>query len=180
MVNPSEDPVIRTLHELGLYNREASRVKVIFVPSYLNGNDGIFNLPYYDLLIGMDATIFPSYYEPWGYTPLESNAFHVPTITTDKAGYGLWIESLGGRCNIENGAQVIHRTDSNWGELISATADALFRFSQLTPEKVDEARQKAAAIAEKAEWKHFFTFYEQAYAIALKKVQEPKAKKQKS
>ena len=180
LVNPSEDPVIRTLHELGLYNREASRVKVIFVPSYLNGNDGIFNLPYYDLLIGMDATIFPSYYEPWGYTPLESNAFHVPTITTDKAGYGLWIESLGGRCNIENGAQVIHRTDSNWGELISATADALFRFSQLTPEKVDEARQKAAAIAEKAEWKHFFTYYEQAYAIALKKVQEPKAKNQKS
>ena len=168
LVNQAADPVIQTLHELGLYNRMQSRVKVIFVPSYLNGNDGIFNMPYYDLLIGMDATIFPSYYEPWGYTPLESNAFHVPTITTDKAGYGMWIQEQGGKCTIESGAQVIHRTDSNWSELIACTADALFRFSQLTPEAVEKAREGAAAIAEKAEWKHFFTYYEQAYAIALK------------
>lgn len=168
LVNPSEDHVIRTLHELGLYNREQSRVKVIFVPSYLNGNDGIFNMPYYDLLIGMDATVFPSYYEPWGYTPLESNAFHVPTITTDKAGYGMWIKELGGPCNIESGAQVIHRTDSNWGELISSAADALFRFANLSPEAVEKARNAAAAIAAQAEWKHFFQYYEQAYAIALK------------
>ncbi len=167
--NPSEDHIICALHELGLYNRPQSRVKVIFVPSYLNGNDGIFNMPYYDLLIGMDATLFPSYYEPWGYTPLESNAFHVPTITTDKAGYGMWIREQGGKCNIESGAQVITRTDSNWGELISATADALFRFSMLTPDKVALAREKAAQIAEKAEWKHFFTYYEQAYQIALNK-----------
>ena len=180
LVNPGEDPVIRTLHELGLYNRPQSRVKVIFVPSYLNGNDGIFNLPYYDLLIGMDATIFPSYYEPWGYTPLESNAFHVPTITTDKAGYGMWIQELreqeehgehssGAKaCTIETGAQVIHRSDSNWGELIATAADALFRFSQLLPDKVEDARKAAAQIAEKAKWEHFFTYYEQAYQIALK------------
>ena len=176
LVNPSEDPVIRTLHELGLYNRPQSRVKVIFVPSYLNGNDGIFNMPYYDLLIGMDATIFPSYYEPWGYTPLESNAFHVPTITTDKAGYGMWIKDLGGTCSIEAGAQVIHRTDSNWGELIASTADALFRFSQMTPEAVETARKSAAEIAEQAEWKHFFTYYEQAYDIALKHNKENRKK----
>lgn len=179
LVNPSEDPVIRTLHELGLYNRPQSRVKVIFVPSYLNGNDGIFNLPYYDLLIGMDATVFPSYYEPWGYTPLESNAFRVPTITTDKAGYGMWIREQGGPCSIEAGAQVIHRTDSNWGELIASVADALFRFSQMTPKAVEEARKAAAGIAEKAEWKHFFPYYEQAYKIALKQNKDKRKPKKK-
>ena len=81
----------------------------------------------------------------------------------------MWIREQGGKCNIESGAQVITRTDSNWGELISATADALFRFSMLTPDKVALAREKAAQIAEKAEWKHFFTYYEQAYQIALNK-----------
>ena len=174
LVQPGSDPVIQTLHQLGLYNRQQSPVKVIFVPSYLNGNDGIFNMPYYDLLIGMDATIFPSYYEPWGYTPLESNAFHVPTITTDKAGYGMWIQSHGGRCTIENGAQVVLRTDSNWGELIATIADALFRFTRLTPEEVKTARKAAAALAEKAEWKHFFHYYEKAYQIALNKVKYQK------
>ena len=92
----------------------------------------------------------------------------------------MWIETLPGQHVIETGAQVVPRTDSNWGELIATVADALFRFTRLTPDQVKEARKAAAAIAEKAEWKHFFTYYEQAYAIALKKVQEPKAKNQKS
>jgi hypothetical protein len=100
----------------------------------------------------------------------------VPTITTDKAGYGMWIKELGGTCSIEAGAQVIHRTDSNWGELIASTADALFRFSQMTPEAVETARKSAAEIAEQAEWKHFFTYYEQAYDIALKHNKENRKK----
>lgn len=58
----------------------------------MNGDDGVFDMPYYDLLIGMDLTIFPSYYEPWGYTPLESLAFKVPTITTTLAGFGVWVK----------------------------------------------------------------------------------------
>lgn len=170
LCKPDEDHVIQTLHRLGLYNRPQAPVKVIFVPSYLNGNDGVFNMPYYDLLIGMDATLFPSYYEPWGYTPLESNAFHVPTVTTDKAGYGMWIQTLPGQHTIETGAQVVPRTDSNWGEMIATIADALFRFTRLTPEERQHARQAAERIAEQAEWKHFFKYYLQAYDIALRKV----------
>lgn len=170
LCNPGEDHIIQALHQLGLYNRQQARVKVIFVPSYLNGNDGIFNMSYYDLLIGMDATVFPSYYEPWGYTPLEANAFHVPTVTTDKAGYGEWVLRHKLSRKIEDGVQVVPRTDSNWGELIATTADALYRFTMLTPEQVEHARKGAAAIAEKAEWKHFFPYYEQAYDIALGKI----------
>ena len=70
-----------------LRNSEEDKVKIFFVPSYLNGDDGVLNMPYYDLLVGMDLTAFPSYYEPWGYTPLESLAFKVPTITTTLAGF---------------------------------------------------------------------------------------------
>ena len=82
---------------------------------YLDGKDGILNLEYYDLVLGNDLSVYPSYYEPWGYTPLESVAFHVPTITTDLAGFGLWVNSLKGRYSeLKDGVKVIHRSDYNY------------------------------------------------------------------
>lgn len=162
------------------------KVSVVFVPYYLDGHDPMFggqanaeggkSLTYYDLLIGMDATVFPSYYEPWGYTPLESVAFHVPTITTTLAGFGVWAKQIIIRNTqytthngLEQGVEVINRTDSNYYEVVEQIADSLIHFLQLPPEQVEEARKAAAAIAHKAEWRFFFKYYRQAYAIALKK-----------
>ena len=84
---PDWDPIVNALKGSTI-NTPQSRVKLIFVPSYLDGNDGIFNIHYYELLSGMDATVFPSYYYPWGYTPLESSAFSGPPLTTTLAGSG--------------------------------------------------------------------------------------------
>ena len=89
-----EDKVLGMMHYLGMHNSVYDKVKIIFVPSYLNGDDGIFNKNYYDLMLGNDLSVYASYYEPWGYTPLESIAFHVPTITTDLAGFGLLVKEL--------------------------------------------------------------------------------------
>ena len=143
-------------------------VHVVFVPTYLNGNDGVLNLPYYDLLIGLDLTVFPSYYEPWGYTPLESMAFHVPTITTSLSGYGVWCEEQG--CTtIDKGVAVIYRNDSNTDDVIRHIVHTIEYYLSLTPRKVAAARKAAVELALKAEWQHFFPYYRQAYAIALKK-----------
>jgi glycosyltransferase involved in cell wall biosynthesis len=143
-------------------------VHVVFVPTYLNGNDGVLNLPYYDLLIGMDLTVFPSYYEPWGYTPLESMAFHVPTITTSLSGYGVWCEEKG--CTtIDKGVAVIYRNDSNTDEVITHIVNTIMYYISLTPKKVSSARTAAVQLALQAEWQHFFPFYRDAYTIALKK-----------
>jgi len=170
LCNYLADPVIKSFQQLGIWNTPSSKVKAIYVPSYLNGDDGIFNMSYYDLLIGMDASVFPSYYEPWGYTPLESAAFHVPTITTNLSGFGQWVGSLPGMvATIEHGVEVVQRTDSNWNEMIQRIADALERFTQMTKEEQEQARKEVAAIAERAEWKHFFPYYEEAYKIALSK-----------
>lgn len=145
------------------------RVSVIFVPHYLNGQDPMFKMSYYDLLIGMDASVFPSYYEPWGYTPLESVAFHVPTITTSLAGFGAWAEQQMGRheLSLSNGVAVIERHDANYGVVVELTARVLFEALLWTKEQTEQARKKAAAIAKKAEWKHFFRYYHEAYDIAL-------------
>ena len=139
------------------------KVSAVFVPYYLNGHDPLFGKTYYDLLIGMDVTVFPSYYEPWGYTPLESCAFHVPTITTSLAGFGEWAA----RQKERYGVEVIERNDSNFDEVAEQVADDLLRFAQLTPEQVERARKEAAAVAKKADWKHFFKYYRKAYDIAL-------------
>ena len=141
------------------------KVSAVFVPYYLDGHDPLFGKTYYDLLIGMDVTVFPSYYEPWGYTPLESCAFHVPTITTSLAGFGVWAAQQ----NEPSGIAVIERNDSNFDEVTERVADAMLRYDRLTGEEKEEVRQSAARIAKKADWKHFFKYYRKAYEIALKK-----------
>ena len=110
-----EDAIACTIRNRFLDNRSGkNRVKVIYVPCYLKGNDGIFNMDYYDVLIGNDLNVYPSYYEPWGYTPLESAAFNIPTITTDLTGFGLWVNSVLGRTGkLNDGVEVIARNDSN-------------------------------------------------------------------
>ena len=141
------------------------KVSCVFIPYYLDGHDPLFQKTYYDLLIGMDVTVFPSYYEPWGYTPLESCAFHVPTITTSLAGFGEWAA----RQKETYGVMVIERNDSNFAEVAEQVADDVIRFSHLSPEQTERARKEAAAIAKKADWKHFFKYYRKAYDIALQK-----------
>lgn len=167
--NMSHDQVLDMLKYLNMSNTAETKVKVVFVPCYLDGKDGILNELYYDLLIGMDLSVYPSYYEPWGYTPLESIAFKVPTITTDLAGFGLWVNSLKGKYSaLEDGVKVIHRTDYNYSEVADVIKDTISEFSTLTDTEINKIRKNAADIAEKALWKHFIQYYYEAYDIALR------------
>lgn len=166
--NQEQDMVLNQMNWLDMHNRESEHLKVIFVPCYLNGKDGIFNMHYYDLLIGNDLCVYPSYYEPWGYTPTESVAFQVPCITTDLAGFGLWVNSLkGGYSELVDGVKVIHRTDSNFVESSEALKATILNFSQADSKWVAQMRKNAGQIAEKALWAHFIENYYNAYNIAL-------------
>ena len=167
------DRVLGQMEWLNMHNSVDDKVKLIFVPCYLDGTDGIFNKQYYDLIIGADITVFPSYYEPWGYTPTESVAFHVPCITTDLAGFGLWANGLKGSASeIEDGVKTIHRSDYNFTEVSEEIADTILHFSQMDANQVKAARKAAEKVAEKALWKHFIKYYYEAYDIALRKRDE--------
>lgn len=171
--NMSHDQVLDMLKYLNMSNAADVQVKVIFVPCYLDGKDGIVNMHYYDLMPGFDLTVYPSYYEPWGYTPLESVAFKVPTITTDLAGFGLWVNSLKGHYGtLQDGVKVIHRTDYNYSEVADAIKDTIVEFSGLQQKDIEKIRKNAAAIAEKALWKHFISQYYQAYDVALRNAEK--------
>ena len=176
--NMSHDNVLGMLKYYDMHNRKDERVKVIFLPCYLDGKDGIVNMTYYDLVLGNDLCVYPSYYEPWGYTPLEAVAFKVPCITTDLAGFGLWANSVFGKYGeIQDGVKVIHRTDYNYSEVADNIKDTVAAFSGFTKKQVDEARKNASQLSKKALWSEFIKFYEEAYDIALRKAEERKVKK---
>ncbi len=164
--NPGQDPVINGLKKYGLDHCADSKVKVIFAPIYLNGQDGVFNLDYYDLLIGFDLSVFPSYYEPWGYTPLESIAFGIPTITTSLAGFGRWAQE---KALSFGSVTVIERDDCNDQAVSDAIADTIKNYLSYTPEEKEMYNQKAMELSQQALWKNLYDLYLDAYNIALEK-----------
>ena len=91
VTNEHSDPVINFCQTRGITNNPEDRLFIVYMPVYLNGSDGILNMDYYDALSGCDFTIYPSSYEPWGYTPLESLSYSVPTIVSDLSGFGKWL-----------------------------------------------------------------------------------------
>ncbi len=170
--NHDNDNIINQIHYLGINNNAESRVKLIFIPSYLTGKDGLINAPYYDMLMGMDATAFPSYYEPWGYTPLESVAFGIPTVTTQLSGFGQWVNSHENSMLNATGVEVLSRHDGNFSDVSEQLAATLFSLSQMDKKQKSAIDKAAQQLAKEAEWKNFIVYYEEAYDIAIQRMLE--------
>lgn len=171
----ANDRTLNMVNRLGMANKKSDKVSIVFVPCYLTGSDGILNEPYYSLLPANDLCVYPSYYEPWGYTPLEAVAFHVPCITTNLAGFGLWAESeIGRKTEITDGVKVVRRTDGNYSEVVEAIKDTIIGFSALDGESVEQARSNAEKLSKKALWSKFIKHYETAYDFALRKAGQRK------
>jgi phosphorylase/glycogen(starch) synthase len=162
--NEASDPILRACDRLGLRNLPQNRVQVIFIPAYLNGHDGLIDMTYYEALAGCDLGVFPSYYEPWGYTPLESAAHAIPTITTDQAGFGLWAQRVAGEC----GGIILLKHLGQPIEAITDNLQGIFRtFLAMKEEEVQCMRADARAVACRANWKEFYRKYTEAYERAV-------------
>lgn len=150
--------------------RRLGKLTVLFMPWYLPTREATATLngkTYFDLLVGLDITAFPSYYEPWGYTPLESIAFHVPTITTSLAGFGVWAAQTMTNGTAFPPVTVIERTDSNYHHVVQQVAEQALRYARLSDKEQQQVRREAMLLARKAEWSHFFYAYKRAYATAI-------------
>jgi glycosyltransferase involved in cell wall biosynthesis len=166
------DPIYNRLHQLGFDNRPGTKVKVIYVPSYLKGDDGILNQPYFECLAAMDMTLFPSYYEPWGYTPMESCAFHVPTVTTSLSGFGMWCRQQGKDQDLLDGVSVVERNDGNYLEVVAHAAEQVERLLLMPPAEMKLVRHEAHKAVSRADWAHFIRYYYQAYESAIRVMQQ--------
>lgn len=171
--NGEEDSILNKFRSLNISNGGDSKVKIIFIPCYLTGNDGVFNMDYYDLIIGNDLCVYPSYYEPWGYTPLESVAFKVPCITTNLAGFGLWAnKENSGKSTIEDGVEVVYRTDYNYNEVIEEIKSAIVKYAAMDSKEANKCRTAAYKLSKKALWSKFIKYYDVAYDYALRKAHD--------
>ena len=165
--NLREDTLAGRLGALLERGATAQRIYPIFVPTYLDGHDGILDLPYYDLLSALDLTLFPSYYEPWGYTPLESIAYGVPTVTTDLSGFGQAILDLYGERAMQtlaHGVQVIPRRDYDDAFVTKALATILTEASCGLPTAYHEQARETAS---HALWRLYYDHYMLAYRQIL-------------
>jgi len=170
LYNYSEDKTVNMFRYLNIRNAGDDKMHIIFIPCYLTGDDGIVNLPYYDVIIGNDLTVYPSYYEPWGYTPLESVAFRVPCITTSLSGFGLWFNRFINQIpDIKDGVKVIRRTDNNYDEVAEDIKNTVIEFSTFDEVTVNEIRVRCHLTARRAQWSKFIKYYRRAYDIALQK-----------
>jgi phosphorylase/glycogen(starch) synthase len=169
LFDPERDPVHEHCARLGLANAGDARVRVIQVPIYLGANDGLWNLPYQAVLRAFDLTCFPSYYEPWGYTPQESLAVGVPTITTDYAGFGRWAKSAG--LGPEHGVTVVDRVHVRYEDVVEKVAGHIER--QLGEGKsARELEGICRETAQRSTWQQFLPRYVEAYQSALECVQK--------
>lgn len=161
------DAIIKGFKQSGLLNRIEDRVKVINYPVYLNGADGLIDLNYYDAIMGTHLGLFPSYYEPWGYTPLETGALGVPNITTDLAGFGKFIKENSN--GINGGIQVLERFNRDENDVIDDFSDMMYTFTNY--HQKDRVSQKlfAKQLSELADWKELIENYIKAHNLALEK-----------
>ncbi len=169
LFDEEQDPLHQHCRRLGLLNQRGARVKVVQVPIYLKPDDGLFHREYEAVLAAMDLGVYPSFYEPWGYTPQEALAVGVPTVTTDLAGFGRWAaeEGLGPK----DGITVLKRQRVPYEEVTAALTQTLADFAQQG--RVDDAmRGRCRQAAGRTAWKGLFANYESAYSLSLDAVQK--------
>jgi glycogen synthase len=166
-MDEQNSPLVVNLKQNGLLNRREDMVKVIIEPVYLDGNDGFIDLTYYDAIIGCHLGLFPSYYEPWGYTPLESVALGVPALTTDLSGFGLFVKNHTSR---KEGVYVLERHNKDDSEILQNFTNILLKFTKFTQQERTECKLNAKNLSELADWKIFAEYYFNAYSMALQKV----------
>ncbi|MCH5178889.1 MAG: glycogen/starch synthase [Prevotellaceae bacterium] len=167
--NFNEERLVQTILASGLRFGKEERVHILLIPSYLDGEDGIINLPYYDFLTASDYCIYPSYYEPWGYTPLESTAFSIPCLTTNLSGFGQWVQSEVGHLPLlSDGVAVIPREDYNYDHCVNEIATSIIGMARLSQDDRVQFGNAAFELSKKAQWKDFIKNYLKAYTLAIK------------
>lgn len=164
------DMIINKLKSVGLINKPDDKVRVVFYPIYLNPDDSLLGISYYDMISGSTVGIFPSRYEPWGYTPQEAAAMMTLSVTTDQGGFGVFINS-----KIENesklrGVKVLGLKNASYKQSVAELADYLFHIIKLTHDERVELKIDARQLSELSDWKNQSINYVKAHNLALKRM----------
>jgi len=167
LVYPEHDQILNTLKKVNLLNHEYDKVKVVYHPDFISPTNPLFGMEYSQFIRGCHLGVFPSYYEPWGYTPLECIASGIPSVTSDLSGFGDYINKYMPEHD-ENGIYVVERRYKNFNEAAEQLADILFGFVKMNMRDRINERNKVENSSEFFDWKYLYAFYEEAYVRSLK------------
>ncbi|KAL8692359.1 MAG: hypothetical protein Q9218_002610 [Villophora microphyllina] len=168
MVNDADDPVLSQIRRVHLFNQPSDRVKIIFHPEFLNSGSPILPMEYDDFVRGTHLGVFPSYYEPWGYTPAECTVMGVPSITTNLSGFGCYMEEL-----IENAADygiyIVDRRTKGVDDSVNQLADCMFDFTTKSKRQRINQRNRTERLSDLLDWKRMGMEYVKARQLALRR-----------
>ncbi|MFO7793830.1 MAG: glycogen/starch synthase [Candidatus Nanohaloarchaea archaeon] len=167
-LNYEGDDILEALKENGLENKESDRVKIVFYPTYLEFGDKLLSMDYEEAVVASSAGFFPSYYEPWGYTPVETAANGALALTTDLAGFGRYLQD-NVDSNDRKGIKVLERQDKDREQVIEQLALTIEDFAEYNKTEITERKHNARKLAQLTSWENLGENYRDAHKMAEKK-----------
>ena len=166
LYNDGQDQILGFLRNANLINLKEDKVKVIYHPDFISPTSPLLSMEYSDFVRGCHLGIFPSYYEPWGYTPLECIASGVQTVTSDLTGFGSFFQNELSP-EEKQGVYVINRRNRSYEDAANQLADYLYEFVQASRRQRITKRYEAESASSHFSWKNLTKYYNQAYQLAL-------------
>ncbi|KAH9895790.1 glycogen synthase [Cubamyces lactineus] len=168
MADDANDPILNQIRRVQLFNHSSDRVKIIFHPDFLNSNNPILGLDYEEFVRGCHLGVFPSYYEPWGYTPAECTVMGIPSATTNLSGFGCFIQDLIERPQDE-GIYIVDRRSQSVEDSVNQLTDYMFSFTQKTRRQRINQRNRVERLSPLLDWKNLGIEYSKARQLALRR-----------
>ncbi len=166
--NPEKDDILNYLKTTHLINNSWDKVKVVYHPDFITPSNPLFGMEYGQFVRGCHLGVFPSYYEPWGYTPLEAMASGVPAITSDLAGFGDYVLQHIPNPE-EKGVYVVKRYRKSFSEAAEELANLMFSFVQQGRRERIDQRNRVESVSEHFDWSNLANYYDKAYDMAVER-----------
>jgi len=168
MADDSHDPILNHIRRVQLFNSPSDRVKIVFHPEFLNKNNPLIGMDYEEFVRGCHLGVFPSYYEPWGYTPAECTVMGVPSITTNLSGFGCFMEEMITHPN-DYGIYIVDRRMRGIEESVQQLTDFMFEFSQKSRRQRINQRNRTERLSDLLDWKRMGIEYQKARWVAIRR-----------
>ena len=168
LVNDGDDDILNFMRRANLLNHRHDRVKMVYHPDFVSPSSPLLGMEYGQFVRGCHMGVFPSYYEPWGYTPLECVARGVPAITSDLSGFGDYVLQTIPDPE-QKGIFVVHRQEKTFDESAEELTDMMWQFVLLNRRERIMQRNAVESSAELFDWKNLRIYYDRAYALALER-----------